>query len=287
MAASDIFRSETTGPRVTGFLDDRSSIAELAVAGTWNRELWLQAHRMTRKCLTSHPAGLLLNLLDLDDPFAASAPLWFAMEAQAHRMAPSIPVAACVREDSSLVVKLNRLGARRRLALFPDVPAARTALAGRRTLTDQVRYDLPPEHGSAVEAGRIVVAACSEWELTAVAPRARLVASELVRNAVEHGGTEIHFIVTRLGPPYAGMVRPHSVLHLAVHDREPQVPALPNGRPAQSRPATERGLGLHIVDAAADRWGALPTRRGKVVWAVLRNRGSATAIPDGEPANNC
>jgi hypothetical protein len=34
-------RSDATGPFVTAFLDDRSSIIELAVAGHWNRDLWL------------------------------------------------------------------------------------------------------------------------------------------------------------------------------------------------------------------------------------------------------
>jgi hypothetical protein len=133
-------------------------------------------------------------------------------------------------------------------------------------------------------AEQIVVAACREWGLASVAPRARLVASELVGNAVEHAAAEIHFIVTRLGPQHAGIVRPRNVLHLAVHDQEPQLPSLPPGRSPRLTPMTERGQGLHIVDATADHWGALPTHHGKMVWAVLRDRGPAYATPDGEPS---
>jgi hypothetical protein len=285
MAENDAFRSDGTGTFVTALLDEQSSIVELAVAGTWNRDLWLEAHRTMRKCLTSHPSGLVLNLLDLDDPFAGSAPLWFAMEAQAHRMTPPVPVAACVKDSSALVIKLNRLGARHRLALFADMPGARKVLASHRTLTDRVRFDLPPEQRSADVAVQIVAGACRDWDLVAVASRARMVVSELIHNAVEHAGTEIELVVTRLGPQCTGIMRPNSVLHLAVHDGDRHLPPLPHGPTPQLRPATERGQGLHIVDVAADRWGALPTRRGKMVWAVLRDRESATASPSGEPAD--
>ncbi|WP_344428472.1 ATP-binding protein [Pseudonocardia ailaonensis] len=84
---------------------------------------------------------------------------------------------------------------------------------------------------------------------------AQLVCTELVTNAVEHGGGR-------------GTVRIDLVeddgLHVEVDDRDPAA-ALTIGR---SRLGGVRGRGLQIVTAMAE-WGVTRRTDGKTVWASL------------------
>lgn len=52
------------------------------------------------------------------------------------------------------------------------------------------------------------------------------------------------------------------VLRVEVEDSGTELPSLPPSPP----PGQLRGRGLNIVDTIADRWGAEPSKRGKVVW---------------------
>lgn len=56
-----------------------------------------------------------------------------------------------------------------------------------------------------------------------------------------------------------------NALRVEVEDVGTELPTLP---PVPS-PAQLHGRGLNIVDTIADRWGAMPSRRGKTVWFEL------------------
>jgi hypothetical protein len=258
--------------RVTAVVDHRTAIVEVVVAGSWDRHLWLKAHDSVRRSLSAHPSGLLLDLTHLADRSAGSAPLWLSAGAQAGRLQPAVPVAVCLPPGSPLAARLERLerldrpGVRRRLTLHADCAQARDALGARRPLTDQIHLRLTCGPEAAAEVRELVRTACAEWDLEAVLPGARLVASELVGNAVEHAGTAIDVVVTRLGPLRRGVLRGPSRMRVAVYDGDPRLPRL---LAPDLTAGDERGYGLRIVDAAARLWGALPTPVGKVVWAVL------------------
>lgn len=84
---------------------------------------------------------------------------------------------------------------------------------------------------------------------------AELVCTELVTNAVEHGGGngDVRIEVSDDGQVY-----------MEVDDSNPTA-VLTVGR---SRLGTHRGRGLQIVDSLA-AWGILRTAHGKTVWAGL------------------
>ena len=85
-------------------------------------------------------------------------------------------------------------------------------------------------------------------------PDAVLVIDELVANAVTH--TEGECVVEcRVSS---------SMLHLAVHDRDP-APASTTDTPGPTG-----GYGLRVVAAVSDKWGCESEPTGKVVWADLR-----------------
>jgi anti-sigma regulatory factor (Ser/Thr protein kinase) len=86
---------------------------------------------------------------------------------------------------------------------------------------------------------------------------ARLLASELVTNAVQHGLGEVVLVVARRGDG----------LRVEVHDGSPVLPAL-----TEHSSLMERGWGLRLVAALASTWGAGPRddgQSGKLVWFTL------------------
>jgi anti-sigma regulatory factor (Ser/Thr protein kinase) len=92
---------------------------------------------------------------------------------------------------------------------------------------------------------------------SSISADASLILSELVTNALRHGGGDI----VTLGSVNDDEVRV-SVIDSG-DDLPDVVPALP-GRIG--------GLGLHVVGQVADTWGVAPFPGGKTVWATLRLR---------------
>ena len=87
----------------------------------------------------------------------------------------------------------------------------------------------------------------------------QLVISELVTNAVRHGGCDR--IRLRVRPAEGG-------IRVEVFDSGGDLPAEPEARPALDRPS---GRGLLIVAVPAHAWGVepAPAGAGKTVWAHL------------------
>jgi anti-sigma regulatory factor (Ser/Thr protein kinase) len=91
-----------------------------------------------------------------------------------------------------------------------------------------------------------------------VVSSALMLTSELVTNAVVHGGSEVHVSLRRTAP----------ALWVAVADEDPTMPALPD-QPVG--PTAVSGRGLFIVSRLATAWGIdlhdeMP---GKTVWFRL------------------
>ena len=114
---------------------------------------------------------------------------------------------------------------------------------------------LRPSTASAGIARELTVSRAHEWGVEALADDLALVVTELVANAVRHGGTDIE---VRLFPLGDGV-------RLEVADS--------STRPLRPRPATmmdEGGRGLLLVDALSTRYGVEAERNGKLVWAELQ-----------------
>ena len=112
-------------------------------------------------------------------------------------------------------------------------------------------------HASEVERGRKHVAdACQQYGGD-VAGTAKLLASELITNALRYGAGPITVLVT----PGAGEVR------IDVADESALSP-----QPRRATPDDEGGRGLLIVQSLATSWGmeSLPQGRGKSIWFTLR-----------------
>ncbi len=161
-------------------------------------------------------------------PGAAHSPAVEAPDATAALLA-----ATCIRADSDRCVRTPRSGyapgMRIVTPLEPNTAAIRRA---RKTVSDQLWA----------------------WGLVSIVDDAEIITSELVTNAIEHGGGVVELQVAAL---------PHKV-RISVIDTSPEAPEV----------ATDRGLqvggrGLALVQQLATSWGYEPSAHGKEVWAEL------------------
>ncbi|OJF15871.1 hypothetical protein BG844_02070 [Couchioplanes caeruleus subsp. caeruleus] len=250
-------------PTLTARSDIDNAVIELKVYGRWSRHLPVLAATGISKCFAESPRAVIVDLLELEDPLAASAPTWFTAGLRGRALGPPVPVLVCLPPAAPLAVRLGRMGARWSLPLYASVPQARTAVAGRLPLTERERLRLAPEPDAARLARDLVAKACRAWHLKKLRHPAQMVACELVLNAVEHAGTPIEVTVSKRGRG----------LHLAVADHDPRLPRLLDPASAPPGPAGEyRGQGLRVVHAVATSWGAMPTTTGKVVWTIFQER---------------
>ncbi|MEV4702812.1 ATP-binding protein [Actinoplanes sp. NPDC049316] len=232
-----------------------TGILDLVVRGRFGRRSAADTFTGLRKCLAEHPAAIVVDLLDFDDPLAASAAMWVAINRKAAALHPPVRFTVAVAPGTPLRDRFARLGVERYFPVRSTPQQARTAVAGSVPWTQRLQLiHLAPDELSACAARNLVGAACEAWRMPDLLHPARLIVSELVTNAVEHAGTDVTVTVWRRG----------TGLHLSVRDGDPRLPRLLDPSPGG------RGAGLRVVGARATAWGAMATRDGKLVWATLR-----------------
>ena len=117
-----------------------------------------------------------------------------------------------------------------------------------------VELEIPPVSSGIGEARRFTRERLSVWGLDGVADPAILMISELVTNAILHGG-EGAVLKLAMG---------NLKLRVEVRDASTAMPVVRG----YSETATT-GRGMIIVDALASSWGTFPVEGGKVVWFEL------------------
>lgn len=114
------------------------------------------------------------------------------------------------------------------------------------------RIDLPAEPTSGALARNVLRELCAAAELNPdTCETALLLATELVTNAIEHGGA----------PAVLDAAILDQVVRVAVDDSSSFTP-----EPKIASELDERGRGLFLVDALASRWGTESRTGGKTVW---------------------
>ncbi|WP_432020683.1 SpoIIE family protein phosphatase [Streptomyces sp. 1222.5] len=107
-----------------------------------------------------------------------------------------------------------------------------------------------------VAAGREFLSrTLAAWGFAEAMDDARLLLSEVLTNAVQHGQ----------GPIGVHLCRTDADLTVEISDRSPALP-----QPRQAAEDEESGRGLLLVRALADDWGVRPTDEGKTTWFSLK-----------------
>lgn len=115
-------------------------------------------------------------------------------------------------------------------------------------------WTMPANPTSVRDARGKVRATLDDWGLGELSFTAELLVSELVTNALRYG----------TGVVGLRLLRDRSLVIEVYDDSE----ALPRARRAADD--DENGRGLQVVQRLAKRWGARPTKTGKVVWSELQ-----------------
>jgi anti-sigma regulatory factor (Ser/Thr protein kinase) len=123
-----------------------------------------------------------------------------------------------------------------------------------------ITFMLPSVPESVPVARFHVRAALGFHELGEYADDAEIITSELVTNAIQHvrndGTGTVAVILARIRNPEAVTV--------VVSDSSPEGPVM-----RERSAGSERGRGLHIVEALSTHWGWHPEDGGKAIFAIL------------------
>ncbi|MFJ9129469.1 ATP-binding protein [Streptomyces sp. NPDC102340] len=123
----------------------------------------------------------------------------------------------------------------------------------------QLRAD--PERFSDVR--RTVATHLGAWGHLALVDAAQLCVTEILANVHRHVAVPECEVRLRVLPEAEG-----GAVQVSVADRSPVLPVLCT----EPDWGAESGRGMFLIAAAADLWGTMPTRDGKLVWARLAGK---------------
>ncbi|HEX8629274.1 MAG TPA: ATP-binding protein [Catenuloplanes sp.] len=234
----------------------------VTLRGTLTEQSAPTVRAVLRKCLAEYPDAVIVDVRDLRTDSRVRLAV-FPAAVRAFGPPPALLLHGAGPELLAMM----------RGRLLGDIPhydtlgQARAAMAGAAAgATRRMTLRLPPTLSAAAQAREMVSDACRAWRTTDLSGPATQIISELVSNAVQHAGTDVH-----VGAALRG-----GFLHLSVRDYAQGGPTATHPQDAADGVALpERGRGLHLVGVYATAWGSIPTGDGKTVWATLR----ATAPP--------
>lgn len=237
-------------------------IIDVRVAGELSVSTAPELRTTVLNCVAEDPIAVVLDLNGMIATGPAALTLFPALQRQGGSEAP-VPLLLHMDAVRPLREALDKF---RSLAVFDSRPAALSALRGGVAAPYRVLQYLPGEPASAAAARAFVVEQCRRWGLVEAGNIARVVANELVTNAIRHARTDLTVTMTR-GRRY---------LTICVRDRSSQAPRTPTGMPDGTGGAAG-GRGLALVGMLAAGWGTFLNADGKAVWAdvyVGRRRAS-------------
>jgi hypothetical protein len=216
-------------------------------------------HDALSRCLFDEPEIVVLDFAAVTEASDEAAKTLFVLadRAMAWPGATVVLGGAVPPVAAALAAPPGGAGTAGVLPVYPSVGlAVAGALAARaRDAAARMQLSLPPVDSAAASARRLADRACAAWGLHPMRDTLRLIATELVSNAVRHATTALDVGLTRWG----------NAVYVSVRDRSAAQPR----RTVPASPLTEGGRGLLVVDLMSRAWGSTPTPDGKVVWASV------------------
>lgn len=209
-----------------------------------------QVRTVLLKCLVEQPDAVIAELagLQVREPLALAV---FGAVAQQAAMWPGTPL--LLSAPGGEVAEWFATGRYGRMPVLASTAEAFEVEP--RSQMPWLADSLLPVSGASAHARRLAGEACARWGLPHLADPARIVAGELVANAIVHAGTMVDLRFS-LGRRY---------LLIAVRDGSSTLPRTAEG--PSMEPSAPRGL--LMVGQFSRRWGSVRSDGGKVVWATL------------------
>jgi hypothetical protein len=119
-------------------------VLEVAVAGSWDRNLAAAVQRVIRGGMAEGAGAIIFDLSHLTDLHAESAPTWLAARQSASERKPPPQVALSLPPTRRLARHLREVGAHRNLPTFSTVESARTWILAQREAATFRRVEVRP-----------------------------------------------------------------------------------------------------------------------------------------------
>jgi anti-anti-sigma regulatory factor len=234
------------------FQERRGSYLVLTFEGRLDLLTAPAVHRRLLVMLAEYQQGMVCDMgrLQVTEPLTLS--LFRGVGVQAMYW-PGTPVVLCC-VDAEVSTWLHRLGVDRVAPVRTSLAAAMSAPRYHTPVTGDV-LRLPPAGTAAQAAREFVREGCVGYSEESV-ETAVLLVNEMVTHALDDARTELCVLLSLRGP----------AIRIAVTDDNPKrLSTLPRSA------SPEWGLDIRLLESLAERWGALPTGSGTLVWCLLQD----------------
>ncbi|OBI80114.1 sulfate transporter [Mycobacterium sp. E740] len=206
------------------------------------------------KAALDQPRAVIVDISDLEVPAESALAVFTSARWHVGRW-PEVPI-LLVCEVEAVRKALTRNGITRYVPSYDSMPAAMEALAEAHPpkVRRRARAQLPRTAASLQRARELIVEWLTAWCQTELIPTAKVVATTLVENVLQHTDSR----------PGLRIESYNAAVTVAVTDASRQ-PAALREESARSRAPS----GLQIVAALCRTWGNAPNTDGKTVWAVI------------------
>ncbi|MCT7658940.1 sulfate transporter [Mycobacterium deserti] len=229
------------------------AVAVLSVEGLLDSDTYRPLRDSIVKSALDEPAAVIVDVSALRIPELSACTVFTSAWWQVSQW-PDVPILLVC----SNIVRRERLwqaGIGHRTPIHPDVDTAADAVGtqARTRVRRRANVELLRHPASLDEAKDFVTECLREWSHPELITAAKLVAVELVRNALTHTDSTPSLRVESSG----------CLVTIAVDDE--------CTRPALLREAAlaRRVSGLEIVAGLSRAWGSAPSTTGKTVWATI------------------
>jgi anti-anti-sigma regulatory factor len=210
--------------------------------------------RIVGKAAAECPVAVIVDLAGLDHAETRALSVFATATSEAQQRW-GVPVLLC-EPDAEIRRGLETV--RRFVAVYDHHWQA--VLAVRSYVPRWVWERFAPLPESAAGARSLIGEACLTWGLPRLRDTARLVASEMAANAIQHAATDFEVMAG-----YSGCC-----LRIAVRDGSKALPALVEAPRANSSIMAEgSGRGMRIIAAAGTHCGVTLLPDGKIFWVLL------------------
>ncbi len=230
----------------------------VTAAGTLDSASYMSLRTALLKAAADEPSAVIVDVDRLTVPDRTA---WSVLTSVRWHTStwPAVPLGV-VASSPRVRATLTTQGVARYVPVYTSQAAASSAIADgtllRAARVGAVR-DLPRHRGGHALARAFIRQTLQDWSAPNLCASAEAIAFELVGNVLAHTDSA----------PRLRLELDHGVLTVAVSDR--------SGRPAvraELASGASRFSGLGVVTALSRTWGCMPTRDGKVVWAVIGPR---------------
>ncbi|RAV11049.1 sulfate transporter [Mycolicibacterium sp. GF69] len=236
------------------FAESRGDVTTVRPRGVLDSRTYRSLRDTIIKSALEEPRAVVVDVCDLEVPAESALAVFTSARWHVGRW-PEVPI-MLVCEQQAMRSALARNGITRYVPTFQTAQAALNALADSNPLRTRrrARAELTRSMASLHRARELVAEWLTAWGQTELIPTAKVVATSLVENALQHTESQ----------PGLRVESREATVTVAVTDA--------SHRPALLREDVARApmpSGLRVVAALCRAWGSAPNTDGKTLWAAI------------------